>query len=338
MNFDNVSIVSVRHVDAPHRLTSADIQAQLSETMQRLGVQPDLLESVAGIRERRFWDDGFAPSDAATLAAQAVLDDTGLDPAKLGTLINTSVCRDYIEPSTACLVHGNLKLSDTCTNMDVGNACLAFFNGIEIVGNMIERGQIDYGMIVDAESSRFLTESTIARLQRPSTDVETVREEFASLTTGSGAVAMLLANSDLAPEGHRFKGTVSLAATEHNRLCRGQLDRGWTDTKGLLLAGIELSKRTWVKAQEELGFSDADVDLYCLHQVSIAHTQQLAASLGVTLEKALVIVEEYGNIGPASVPMVLSIALDQGRIKDGDRIVLAGIGSGINCMVGEVIW
>ena len=338
MNFDNVSIVSVRHVDAPHRLTSADIQAQLSETMQRLGVQPDLLESVAGIRERRFWDDGFAPSDAATLAAQAVLDDTGLDPAKLGTLINTSVCRDYIEPSTACLVHGNLKLSDTCTNMDVGNACLAFFNGIEIVGNMIERGQIDYGMIVDAESSRFLTESTIARLQRPSTDVETFREEFASLTTGSGAVAMLLANSDLAPEGHRFKGTVSLAATEHNRLCRGQLDRGWTDTKGLLLAGIELSKRTWVKAQEELGFSDADVDLYCLHQVSIAHTQQLAASLGVTLEKALVIVEEYGNIGPASVPMVLSIALDQGRIKDGDRIVLAGIGSGINCMVGEVIW
>jgi 3-oxoacyl-[acyl-carrier-protein] synthase III len=338
MNFDNVSIVSVRHVDAPHRLTSADIQAQLSETMQRLGVQPDLLESVAGIRERRFWDDGFAPSDAATLAAQAVLDDTGLDPAKLGTLINTSVCRDYIEPSTACLVHGNLKLSDTCTNMDVGNACLAFFNGIEIVGNMIERGQIDYGMIVDAESSRFLTESTIARLQRPSTDVETFREEFASLTTGSGAVAMLLANSDLAPEGHRFKGTVSLAATEHNRLCRGQLDRGWTDTKGLLLAGIELSKRTWVKAQEELGFSDADVDLYCLHQVSIVHTQQLAESLGVTLEKALVIVEEYGNIGPASVPMVLSIALDQGRIKDGDRIVLAGIGSGINCMVGEVIW
>ena len=338
MNFDNVSIVSVRHVDAPHRLTSADIQAQLSETMQRLGVQPDLLESVAGIRERRFWDDGFAPSDAATLAAQAVLDDTGLDPAKLGTLINTSVCRDYIEPSTASLVHGNLKLSDTCTNMDVGNACLAFFNGIEIVGNMIERGQIDYGMIVDAESSRFLTESTIARLQRPSTDVETFREEFASLTTGSGAVAMLLANSDLAPEGHRFKGTVSLAATEHNRLCRGQLDRGWTNTKGLLLAGIELSKRTWIKAQEELGFSDADVDLYCLHQVSIAHTQQLAVSLGVTLEKALVIVEEYGNIGPASVPMVLSIALDQGRIKDGGRIVLAGIGSGINCMVGEVIW
>lgn len=338
MNFEKVSIVSVRHVDAPHRVTSAEIQERLSETMDRLNVKPDLLESVAGIRERRYWDEGFEPSDGATLAARAVFDDCDIDPARLGTLINTSVCRDYIEPSTACLVHGNLKLPASCTNMDVGNACLAFLNGIEIVGNMIERGQIDYGMVVDAESSRFLTESTIARLQRSSTDMKTFYEEFASLTTGSGAVAMLLANSDLAPDGHRFKGTVSLAATEHNRLCLGQIERGWTDTKGLMLAGIELSKRTWIKAHEELGLSDVEVDQYCLHQVSTVHAHQLAASLGVSLEKALLIVREYGNVGPASVPMVLSMALDKGRIKSGDRIVLAGIGSGLNCMVGEVIW
>ncbi len=338
MEFEKVSIVSVRHVDAPHRVTSAEIQDRLALTMERLGVRSDLLESLVGIRERRFWDEGFEPSDAATLAARAVFDETGLDPAKLGTLINTSVCRDYIEPSTACLVHGNLKLPATCANMDLGNACLAFFNGMEIVGNMIERGQIDYGMVVNAESARFLTESTIARLQRPSTDKKTFYEEFASLTTGSGAVAMLLANSDLVPDSHRFKGTVNLAATEHNQLCRGQLERGWTDTKGLMIAGIELSERTWTKAQEELGFSGADVDQYCLHQVSTVHAHQLAASLGVDIEKALLIVREYGNVGPASVPMVLSMALDQGRIRDGDRIVLAGIGSGLNCMVGEVIW
>jgi len=105
-----------------------------------------------------------------------------------------------------------------------------------------------------------------------------------------------------------------------------------------MLAGIELSKRTWNLAQEELGISDAEVDQYCLHQVSTVHAHQLAASLGVNIEKALLIVREYGNVGPASVPMVLSMALDQGRIHSGDRIVLAGIGSGLNCMVGEVIW
>ena len=90
-------------------------------------------------------------------------------------------CRDFIEPSTACLVHGNLTLPAPCMNLDVGNACLAFFNGMEIVGNMIELGQIDYGMVVDGESSRFLIESTIERLKRPETDSTTFREEFASL-------------------------------------------------------------------------------------------------------------------------------------------------------------
>jgi 3-oxoacyl-[acyl-carrier-protein] synthase III len=338
MNFENLSIVSVRHVDAPHVVTSAEIQSELSETMERLGLPPNLLESLAGIHERRFWNEQTEPSDAATLAAEVALEDADLDRSRLGMLINTSVCRDYIEPSTACLVHGNLKLPAACMNLDVGNACLAFLNGIEIVGNMIERGQIDYGMVVDGESSRFLTESTIARLKRPQTDMATFREEFASLTTGSGAVAMILARSDLAPDGHRFRGTFSQAATEFNRLCLGQLERGVTDTKGLLVAGIELSRKTWSAAQEHLGFSEDEVDEYCMHQVSQRHAEQLAANLGMDLEKALLIVGQFGNIGPASVPIVMSKANDLGRMQRGDRVVLAGIGSGLNCTVGEVIW
>ena len=157
MNFENLSILSVRHIDA-QVVTSAEIQFELRETMERLGLPPNLLENLAGIHERRFWDEGTEPSDAATMAAEAALEDAELDRGRLGVVINTSVCNDYIEPSTACLVHGNLKLPDTCMNFDVGNACLAFLNGMEIVGNMIERGQVDYGMVVDGESSRFLTE------------------------------------------------------------------------------------------------------------------------------------------------------------------------------------
>jgi 3-oxoacyl-[acyl-carrier-protein] synthase-3 len=75
-----------------------------------------------------------------------------------------------------------------------------------------------------------------------------------------------------------------------------------------------------------------------MHQVSQRHAEQLASTLGVDLEKALVIVGQFGNIGPASVPIVLSKARDLGRLQRDDRIVLAGIGSGLNCTVGEVIW
>ena len=76
-------------------------------------------------------------------------DDAGIEPARMGLLVNTSVSRDYLEPSTASIVSGNLGLPDTCQNFDVANACLAFINGMDIAARMIERGEIDYALIVD---------------------------------------------------------------------------------------------------------------------------------------------------------------------------------------------
>ena len=104
-------------------------------------------------------------------------------------------------------------------------------------------------------------------------------------------------------------------------------------------AGIELAQRTWSLAQQVFGFTAKDVDEYCIHQVSQRHAEQLAENLEVDLDhRALLIVREFGNIGPASVPIVMSKAEQAGRIQKGDRVVLAGIGSGLNCSVGEVIW
>jgi 3-oxoacyl-[acyl-carrier-protein] synthase III len=239
MRFDNVSILSVAHIDAPHRIPSEDLEARLAPVLERLGMRPDLLRDLSGIVARRFWDEGVMPSDMATKAAEIALESVGLERSKLGVLINTSVCRDYVEPSTACIVHGNLELPSTCMNFDLGNACLAFVNGMDMVGNMIERGQIDYGIVVDAESSRFVTEKTLELLTRPDIDELTFRGSFATLTLGSGAAAMVLCRSDLAPDGHRFLGGVNRAATQHCRLCYGQVDHMVTDTRQLLVAGLE---------------------------------------------------------------------------------------------------
>ena len=199
MLFDNVSILSVEREDAPHRITSQWIMEQLAPTASRLGVPPTLLTDLSGIHARKFWDEGVQPSEVATLAARKAIEAAGIAPRQLGALINTSVCRDYIEPSTACLVHGNLELSSDCLNFDVGNACLAFVNGMDLVGMMIERGEIDYGIVVDGEGSRFAVESTIERLLDPGCDEETFRNNFATLTLGSSAAAMVLCRTDLHP-------------------------------------------------------------------------------------------------------------------------------------------
>jgi 3-oxoacyl-[acyl-carrier-protein] synthase-3 len=222
--------------------------------------------------------------------------------------------------------------------MDVGNACLAFLNGMDIVASMIEHGQIDYGLVVDGEGSRFATSRTIERLLDPATDQKSFRDNFATLTLGSGGAAMVLTRSDLHPEGHAYLGGVSLAASEHNRLCVGQPDQMVTDTKKLLFAGLELAQRTFERAKQQLGWTVDALDELCLHQVSKVHTEQLCALLGLPIERALRIYPEYGNVGPASIAIVLSKAVEEGRIKAGSRVALMGIGSGLNCAMAEIRW
>ena len=338
MNFENVSVLSVSHVDAPHRVTSEEIEQRLAPTMDRLGIRRDLLRELSGIIERRVWDEGTMPSEVAAKAGEQALQAAGIDRSKMGILINTSVCRDYLEPSTACIAHAILGLPETCMNFDLGNACLGFVNGMDMAANMIDRGGVDYAILVNGETSRQITDATVELLQSPDIDEATFRENFASLTLGSGAAAMVLGRSDLQPDGHRFKGSVNLAATQHCRLCAGNIDHMVTKTKELLLAGMDLAVRTWDRATGVLDWTADAIDHFVIHQVSKVHTEQLAGILGIDLAKIFRLYPEFGNVGPAGVPIALSKIAESGRLERGQRVALMGIGSGINCTMAELIW
>ena len=340
MRFNQVSVMALASVDAPHRISSASLEDRLSATMNRLQIPPGLIIGLSGIVERRFWDPGMQICDAASLAANKVLEKTGLDRNKIGALISTSVGRDYLEPSTACLVHGDIGMPETCMNFDLTNACLGFINGMDMVANMIERGQIDYGMVVNGESARAISDNTIEKLSSPECDDETFRSNFASLTMGSGAAAMILARSDLAPEGHRFLGGVNLASTGDgdNRLCYGGNEGICTDTKQLMISGLKLANRTWHRAVEEFGWTADNIDHFIMHQVSKAHMSNFCEMLQLDERKFYKLFPDFGNVGPASVPLALDKSDSAGEIKKGDRVALMGIGSGLNCTMAEVIW
>lgn len=338
MLFEKVVIAGVAHVDAPHRIPSTVFEDRLSETMARLGMRPDTLRRLAGIEARRWWDPGVEPDEAAALAGEKVIAATGIDRQRIGVIFNTSVCREYLEPSTACMVHGRLGLGPHCLNYDLGNACLAFLNAMELAGAMLERGAIDYALVVDGEGARDIQEVTLERLARPETTADEFRAEFATLTLGSGAVAMLLSRADVHPEGHRFEGGVSRAATEWSHLCRGKHDKMTTDTATLLKQGVALAMRTWVDARETLGWSDEKLDHLVMHQVSAVHTRTLCQTLGLDPDKAILTFPELGNVGPASVPMTLSKGVEDGTIRAGDTVALMGIGSGLNVSMMQVVW
>jgi len=338
MLYKHVSIASVNHVEAPIRLSSAEIMQRLAPTLERLGIRDNLFEDVAGITARRIWDGPVTPSDAATMAAQKAIAASGVSHEAIGILVNTSVCRDYLEPSTASIVHGNLGLADTCQNFDVGNACLGFLNGMDIAARMIERGDIEYALIVNGEASNLIAERTIERLLRAESTADDFRSEFASLTLGSGAAAMVLGRSELLPNGHPFLGSVTRAATQFSHLCRGNMDRMVTDTKTLLVEGLKLAAKTFQAARASLGWVVGEIDEFVIHQVSKVHTGALIELLGIDPRRVLTVFPEYGNVGPASVPLALSKLAETGRLERGKRVALLGIGSGLNCSMAEVVW
>jgi len=338
MLFQHVAIAGLAHIDAPRRLSSDEINARLKPTLDRLGIKTDVLQDVAGIHARRLWDEGMQASDAATLAGVKALADAGIDPDKVGLLVNTSVSRDYLEPSTASIVSGNLGLGDECQNFDVANACLAFLNGMDIASRMIERGEIDYALVVDGETADLAYEKTMERMMRADSTEVDFRNELATLTLGSGAAAMVLARAELAPGAPRYRGGVTRAATQWNKLCRGNLDGMITDTRTLLTEGVKLAQKTFEVAKHKLGWVVGELDEFVIHQVSKVHTAAFTKAMGIDPKKVLTIFGEHGNIGPASVPIVLSKLREMGRLKKGNRIALLGIGSGLNCSMAEVVW
>ncbi|PIE01131.1 MAG: 3-oxoacyl-ACP synthase III [Acidobacteria bacterium] len=340
MKYSNVVIEGLAYIEAPHHIESKWIEDQIKDTMERIGIPQGQLERLTGIKERRFWDPEVMPSDVATLAARKVMEETKVDPADLGLLVNTSVSKDYLEPSVASLVHGNLKLHSQCQNLDIGNACLGFVNGIDYAALLIESGIIKKAIIVNGESSREICENTIKRLQKPSCTTEEFRNNFASLTLGSGAVAMIVSHKDCAKhQQHKINGSASLAATEHSRLCLGNNQKMVTDASMLLVAGVELACRTWKFAEQKLeNWTDDQISLYVPHQVSVRHTEAFCSNLKLDFAKFHLNVQKFGNIGPAALPITLAMADDANRCIEGEQIGLVGIGSGLNCTMMSVTW
>jgi 3-oxoacyl-[acyl-carrier-protein] synthase-3 len=331
----NTSVLAVGALDAPHVVTSAEIDERLESTYKRVGLRAGLLERLVGIRERRWWGEGFTYADGAAMAGAKVLAESGIDAAEIGLLVNTSVSRAYLEPSTAVSVHNALSLSPSCLNFDVANACLGFVNGIQLAVAMIESGQIDYALIVNGEDAREIQEATIARLLGPEVTTSQVVGEFATLTLGSGAAAMVLGRSDRHPEGHRVIGGMTRASTEHHELCVGDVTMMRTDAKGLLDAGLDLSEALWADAAAEFDWASG-MDRYIIHQVSQVHTDALCTRLGIDPLRVPRTFPTRGNIGPASVPFTLAGLV--GELEPGDRILLMGIGSGLNASCAEICW
>jgi acyl-CoA:acyl-CoA alkyltransferase len=331
----NSSVLAVASVEAPVVVTSEEFDDQLTDTYARVGLRPGLIERLAGIRTRRWWAEGTTFTDGAALAGGKAIAEAGVSVEDIGLLINTSVSRAHLEPATAASVHDAIGLPSSCQGFDVTNACLGFLNGMQLAASMIDCGQVEYALIVNGEDAQPAHRAALRRLAQHASTAKDVIAEFATLTLGSGAVAMLMGPADRHPQGHRLVGGVTRSSTAHHQLCVGDVELMRTDSKNLLRYGLELCTGLWRDAQQEFGWGQG-ADRYVIHQVSQVHTDAICAALGIDPTLVPRTFPTYGNIGPASVPFTLAAQVDS--LARDAKVLLMGVGSGLNACCLELAW
>lgn len=339
MRWEKVCIESLG-MDLPERVvTSEEIEDMFPETLQELGVERGSLERIAGVKERRWFDPQELPSDIGTRAALIAMEKAGITADDLDLIVNTSIVTDYDEPATAAVIGGKLGVPHTCHAYDTSHACLGFVAGMVQAANSIELGQARYVLVVSGENPVHTMMRDIETLKKGGVDVHTFRQIFATLTLGSGGVAMIMCDKSVSKSQHKVKGAITRTACEHNQLCTASFDKGMrADTKGLLVHGAALVVESWQPALDEFGWTNDDIDHFICHQVSLAHFQYVFEGCGTDLSKAVLTLPFHGNCASASLPISLAWAEEQGRFSKGDNLAFYAAGSGLGTIIMSVEW
>ena len=348
MRYSNVCIEAFTCC-LPEEIVSTELLEKRCEPLyRRLHLPEGRLEALTGIKERRIWEPGKTPGQQSILTVKKLLEQTGFAPQKIGALIHGSVCRDFLEPATACSVHRALNLPPTGFVYDISNACLGIVSGMIQIADMIELGHIEAGIVVGTESSRSLIETTIQHLNTDLTLTrKSVKPAFASLTIGSGSAAVLLAHRSISRTGNRLLGSAVRAETKFCDLCRSKTDQSGgdamsplmhTDSETLMKEGVDAAAKCFERFLSEIGWTRGEIDRIFCHQVGRAHQKLLFETLNIPPELNFSTLEYLGNTGSAALPTAAAIGIAAGAVPNGSQLALLGIGSGINVIMLGIDW
>ncbi len=348
MRFESVCLEGMSYILPPIRVTTDSLESELQPLYSRLRLPEGRLELMTGVRERRLWPAGTLPSEKSIACAAMLLDVADCSCTDIGALIHASVCRDHLEPATACCVHHGVGLPSNCLVYDVSNACLGLLNGALQIASMIEVGHIQAGLVVGTESSGPLLETTIRALNSDLTLTrDSIKDSLASLTIGSGSCAMLLTHERLSRSKCYLSTIVAEANTQFHELCRSGHDEAIadgmaplmrTDAEALMAEGIATGKLAFSRLINEASLNVNSIDRTICHQVGKTHRRRMLESLGLNPENDFSTVEWLGNTGSVALPTALALAAQSNFLHAGQRVCLLGIGSGINCVMQELQW
>jgi 3-oxoacyl-[acyl-carrier-protein] synthase III len=307
-------------------VTNADLEKIVDTT-------DEWIRTRSGIRERRMCEEGQNTADMAALAARRALESAGVDPLDVDVLILSTATPDHLLPSTACETQARIG-AHRAAAFDISAACAGWLYGLTIAHGLIRSGSHRHVLVVGAEKM-----SAIIDYSDRATCVLFGDGAGAALVGGDGSG--LLA-SHIQTDGRfaqllwRPAGGAALPSTPETQAQRLEYvkQEGREVFKRAVLAMEESSRA--VLARTGLGI--ADVDLVIPHQANIRIIESAASRLGFDEDRTIVNIDRYGNTSAASIPLALAEAADDGRLRDGDLVLMSGFGAGMTWASALIRW
>ncbi|TGD80423.1 3-oxoacyl-ACP synthase III family protein [Hymenobacter wooponensis] len=328
-------IAGVGHYVPDRVVTNADITTLMETT-------DEWIQERTGIKERRWFEEGKdTTASMAANAARRALEMAGLTPDDVQMIVFATLSPDYFFPGSGVLLQRELGIKAPIPAFDVRNQCSGFVYSLSMADQFIKTGMYDTVLVVGSE------------IHSSGLDIST-RGRAVSVIFGDGAGAVVLRPST--EEGHGILSTHLHSQGEHaeelivkepgsNRNNRVQyvvdneLDMyPFMNGQNVFKHAVVRFPQVIKEALDQNGYQPQDIDMLIPHQANLRITQYVQQKMGLTDDKIYSNIQRYGNTTAASVPIALSEAYQEGRIKRGDLVCLAAFGSGFTWASALIKW
>jgi 3-oxoacyl-[acyl-carrier-protein] synthase-3 len=309
-------------------LTNADLERMVNTS-------DEWIRTRTGIQERRVVEPGTPTSELAARAAREALERRGVDPAEVDLIIVATVTPDMLFPATACIVQDKIKAT-RAWGFDVSAACSGFVYALTMGAQFVQTGAHRKVLVIGADVMTSILDyqdrttcvlfgdGAGAVLLEPGEDGTGVLDFFNEVDGSGGCYLNMPAGGSLHPPTHE-----TVDKRMHYIRQEGQ-------------HVFKYAVRKFAESSRHLmdrnGLRPEEIDLFVAHQANIRIIDAAKERLGLSDEKVVKNIHEYGNTTAATIPLALGTALDQGRLRPGHLVLIAAVGAGFTVGTALVRW
>lgn len=333
----STKIAGTGHYVPDNVVTNADLSVMMD-------TNDEWIRERTGILERRWVPEGSddTPSVMGTKAARVAIKNAGIEPADVDFIIFATLSPDYYFPGPGVMVQDQLGI-DNVGALDIRNQCSGFIYGLSVADQFIKSGTYKNILLIGSE------------LHSGGLD-KTTRGRGVTVIFGDGAGAVILQpteekgkgilTSHLHSEGKHAKELALIGPSTHHWVDKIMIENDPEDLSYYpYMNGNFVFKHAVTRFQEVIkealeatNLGAEDIDLLIPHQANLRISQYVQAKMGLGEGKVFNNIMKYGNTTAASIPIAMSEAWQEGRMKDGDLICLAAFGSGFTWGSALIRW